>query len=189
MDMLQFFEHIEDNNLTPNQYYVLWSIHMKRKPKHINNSLELRQLQNEQWVDEEYKLLAKASDFLDNMSKEVPNGKVNNKTFDVEEYLDVFPRGKLPSGKPARVNKKTVADGFTWFLKNYDYKWETIIEATKMYVDEYETKNYLYMRNSQYFIRKNNVDKTWDSELANYCELVLTGYTGEDSNHFSEKVV
>jgi hypothetical protein len=68
-------------------------------------------------------------------------------------------------------------------------KYDPYLSYAKMYVDEYETKNYLYMRNSQYFIRKNNVDKTWDSELANYCELVLTGYTGEDSNHFSEKVV
>ena len=28
------------------------------------------------------------------------------------------------------------------------------------------------MRTSQYFIRKQNVDKTWESELANYCELI-----------------
>ena len=60
MDMLKLFEYLEDNELTPNQYYMLWSIYMKRKPKHINNSLEFRQLQNGQWIDAEYKLLDKA---------------------------------------------------------------------------------------------------------------------------------
>ena len=29
------------------------------------------------------------------------------------------------------------------------------------------------MRTSQYFVRKQAVDKTWDSDLANYCELVI----------------
>ena len=53
MDMLQLFEYIEDNKLTPNQYYLLWSIYMKRKPKHINNTLELRQLRTLKLVDPE----------------------------------------------------------------------------------------------------------------------------------------
>ena len=41
---------------------------------------------------------------------------------------------------------------------------------------------------SQYFIRKNNVDKTWDSELANYCDMIINGLDNI-SPHFSETVV
>jgi hypothetical protein len=47
------------------------------------------------------------------------------------------------------------------------------------------------MRTSQYFIRKlNPAEKTFESELANYCEVYLNGSDdyGYDS-HFKEKVV
>lgn len=189
MDMLQLFEYIEDNGLTPNQYYLLWSIYMKRKPKHINNTLELRQLRSLNLVDPEMNLTGTGKDLIDLVSTNVPAGKTVVKSFDADQYLNIFPKGKLPSGKVARVNKKIINDAFTWFFKNYDYNWDTIISATSMYVDEYENKNYLYMKNSQYFIRKQMSDKSWESELANYCELVQSGYTGEEANHFSEKVV
>jgi hypothetical protein len=62
------------------------------------------------------------------------------------------------------------------------------MKATALYVDEFETKNYLYMKNSQYFIRKQMSDKSWDSELANYCDLIING-TDDTSSHFSENVV
>jgi hypothetical protein len=45
------------------------------------------------------------------------------------------------------------------------------------------------MRNSQYFIRKQNSDKSWDSELANCCDIILSGDDQDDSPHFSERVV
>jgi len=45
------------------------------------------------------------------------------------------------------------------------------------------------MKNSQYFIRKQNTDKSWDSELANYCEIIINGEDLEDAPHFSDKVV
>jgi hypothetical protein len=44
------------------------------------------------------------------------------------------------------------------------------------------------MKNSQYFIRKQNTDKSWDSELADYCEIILQGEQ-EEPNHFSDNVV
>jgi hypothetical protein len=44
------------------------------------------------------------------------------------------------------------------------------------------------MRTSQYFIRKQSADKTYDSELANYCDMITNGETGIDDKHFSDKV-
>jgi hypothetical protein len=187
MEMLQLFEYIEDNGLTPNQYYLLWSIHHKRIPKHINGNLELKSLIADGFVKDKV-LTAKGLELLDVVNKEVKPGTVVVKTFDVESYINIFPSGKLPSGKPSRVNKKNIEEAFKWFFKNYDYDWDTVVKATQMYIDEYELKKYMYMRNSQYFIRKQNTDKTWESELANYCEIVLSGDEPE-SNHFSEKVV
>ena len=75
------------------------------------------------------------------------------------------------------------------FLKTFDYNWETVIKATAMYVDEYETSNYLYMQTSQYFIRKQAADKSWNSTLSDYCEIVLSGNDTSQGNHFSENVV
>ena len=63
------------------------------------------------------------------------------------------------------------------------------MSATKMYVEQYQLKNYEYMRTSQYFIRKqNNSDKTFESDLANFCEEYLNG---EDTveQFFREKIV
>ena len=90
----------------------------------------------------------------------------------IKSYNQIFPSKKLGSGKYARVNAKNLEPGFRWFFENFDYSWETIYKATNKYVKDYELQNYNYMRNSQYFIRKQNVDKTWESDLANYCEMV-----------------
>jgi hypothetical protein len=188
MDMLQLFEYIEDNGLTPNQYYLLWSLYKKRKPKHINNTLERRNLIADELLDSNNAITDKGVQLLSAIEKNVVPGKVVVKTFDPEQYLNLFPNGKLPSGKPAKVTKKAIIDAFTWFFKNFDYSWDIVIKATSAYVDEYETKNYLYMKNSQYFIRKQMSDKSWESDLANYCEMILNG-GDTDSHHFSENVI
>jgi hypothetical protein len=44
------------------------------------------------------------------------------------------------------------------------------------------------MRNSQYFLRKQNIDKSWDSDLATYCEF-LKDNPNEDKDVFSELIV
>lgn len=101
----------------------------------------------------------------------------------------LFPKGKLPSGKQARADRRNLKANFIWFFKNYKYDWDIILKATALYVDEYERKNYLYMRTSQYFISKMNPDKSRESELANYCAQIISGDYQDDTNHFSEKVV
>jgi hypothetical protein len=45
------------------------------------------------------------------------------------------------------------------------------------------------MKTSQYFISKTNSDKSKESELANYCEMLKDGTLGKESNYFSERVV
>jgi hypothetical protein len=103
-------------------------------------------------------------------------------------YNEIFPNKKLTSGKYARVNPKTLENAFRWFFETYDYNWETILKATEKYVDDYEIRRYEYMRTSQYFIRKQNTDKTWDSDLATYCDLVNNG-PEEETNYFKERVI
>ena len=50
----------------------------------------------------------------------------------INEYRNIFPSGKLPSGKPGRVNVKTLENSFRWFFENYNFSWDEIIDATKM---------------------------------------------------------
>jgi hypothetical protein len=55
-------------------------------------------------------------------------------------------------------------------------------------VSDYEAKRYEFMRNSQYFIRKQNLDKSFESDLATYCELVVSG-ADEVPTYFRDNIV
>ena len=79
-------------------------------------------------------------------------------------------------------------NAFRWFFQQYDYDWDTIITATVRYVNEYELNGYKYMRTSVYFIKKQNLDKSTDSELANYCHMIQNGVEESSSSHFHENV-
>ena len=74
------------------------------------------------------------------------------------------------------------------FFENYDYDWSVVLKAAEKYVSEYMVMNYQYMRTSQYFIRKQNIDKTWDSDLANYCELIINK-SDEDVVFIKERII
>jgi len=63
-----------------------------------------------------------------------------------------------------------------------------VLKATEKYVDEYSMNRYNYMRNSQYFVRKQNTDKTWDSTLATYCDMIEAD-DYEEPNYFKEHIV
>ena len=106
----------------------------------------------------------------------------------IEGYVEIFPNIKLSSGKYARVNAKNLEAPFKWFFETYDYDWETIIAATERYIDEYSIRRYEYMRTAQYFIRKQNIDKSFESDLATYCEILKTN-PDDQQVYFSERVV
>lgn len=123
-------------------------------------------------------------------AKKKTNIQLMGKTFldKIESYRDIFPAGKLPSGKPARNNVKALSESFRWFFETYDYTWDEIIAATKMYVNEYRQNNYLYMQTSQYFVAKQDKHKVKTSTLADYCDMIRDGVQTEQE-HFTEKVV
>jgi hypothetical protein len=113
-----------------------------------------------------------------------------NSDLEVHRLLaDNFPAKKLGSGKYARTNVKNLESGFRWFFENYDYTWETILKATRKYVLEYSMKNYEYMRTSQYFIRKQGSDKSFESDLATYCDMLNYEGPSEEQDIFREKIV
>jgi hypothetical protein len=45
------------------------------------------------------------------------------------------------------------------------------------------------MRNSQYFLRKQNIDKSFESDLATYCQIIISNPEEEGDTYFKERVV
>ena len=196
--MDEIFNLLIKNNLSPNQLYILYCIKHKIKTNDfINDTLEVKRLQSTSWLGAEITLEEKSIILLQDLdsffktSKKKTSTSVMGENFmeNIETYLDIFPKFKLPSGKYARSDKKNLENNFKWFFESHSYSWETILDATRKYVDEYEVNGFKYMRTSQYFIRKQGSDKTYDSELANYCDMLLNGGEDPTQTHFKERVV
>ena len=106
----------------------------------------------------------------------------------INTYREIFPAKKLPSGKPARNNVKALGEAFRWLFQTYEYTWDEVLKATRMYVNEYRDAEYLYMQTSQYFICKQDKHRVKHSTLADYCDMIREGISTED-DHFKENVV
>lgn len=196
--MEEIFNRLIKENLSPNTYYVLHCIKEKIVPNDfVNKAIECKRLQTDNWLDDNLQLTTKSLTFMEEIngffrkSKKKTSRDLMGDDFSqkIMEYVNIFPNKKLSSGKYARVNPKNLESTFRWFFENYDYDWETIIAATEKYVDEYSLKNYEFMRTAQYFVRKQNIDKTFDSDLATYCELLKSGYDDDNYDAFKELVV
>jgi hypothetical protein len=195
--MEEVFNRLIKAGISPNSFYVLYSIYNNVVPdKLVNSSIEVTKLKLDNWVTEDLELSDKSLKFISEIdgffkkSKKKTSKNLMGDNFldNIKLYNELFPKGKLPSGVPARVNVKGLENAFRWFFENFSYSWETVLKATDKYVDEYSMNRYNYMRNSQYFVRKQNTDKTWDSTLATYCDMIEAD-DYEEPNYFKEHIV
>jgi hypothetical protein len=197
--MWEIFQKLLQDKITPNQLMLLYAFDKSVGVPQINPDLELRGLIKEEYivkVGDKYsitlagkKVMIKYDNYFVKAKKKTSiqlMGK--NYTVAVQNYREMFPAMKLPSGKPARVNVKTLIDCFRWFFENYDYTFDQIYAATRKYLNEYEDNGYMYMKTSQYFIVKTTQTKEKVSELADYCDMIREG-TDDDTQHFKENVV
>jgi len=196
--MWELFQKILKANLTPNQSLILFG--MKQ-----GISLKQTTQQDKDTLVEEGYLVKKDSLYtmtpqakllivqLDNYfikAKKKTDSQLMGKNFvdKINNYREIFPAKKLPSGKPARNNVKALGEAFRWFFETYDHTWEEVDKATRMYVNEYRDADYMYMQTSQYFICKQDKHRVKHSTLADYCDMIIEGVSTED-DHFKEKVV
>ena len=157
-------------------------------PVVINTQMELRILKTDGWITEDNKLSEKATNLLEEIESTftIKNNKQKKVLLGPEsiqyiaEYRLLFPSGTLPSGVPSRVNVKELEKKFVWFFNNYNFSWETIMEATKRYVQHYEEKAYKFMQNSSYFISKQDNNKVLTSGLSTWCDQVLEEDVSEE---------
>lgn len=201
--MLELLEEILKDKITPNQLLLLYGLDESIHFPQINPHLEMRGLKKEGYInmnediDTGVELTTKGRQVkikYDNYflkSKKKTSSILMGKDYikKVEEYREIFPARKLPSGKPARTNVKTLTKNFAWFFGEYNVTWDEIIIATKRYVNEYETKEFMYMQTSQYFICKSDQSKVKQSQLMDYVDMIRDGIDEEDINHFKEKIV
>ncbi len=201
--MLELLEEILKDGITPNQLLLLYGLDESIHFPQINPHLEMRGLKKEGYIimnediDTGVELTAKGRQIkikYDNYflkSKKKTSSILMGKDYikKVEEYREIFPARKLPSGKPARTNVKTLTKNFVWFFSEYNVTWDEIIIATKRYVNEYEAKEFMYMQTSQYFICKSDQSKVKQSQLMDYVDMIRDGIDEEDINHFKEKIV
>lgn len=179
--MVRLFTEMINDGLTPNGLYFLMIVTEGSGVKGINYHNEKNLLEhsgfitNNKITDKGYAAIEKYKKIYKEAFSKSTKKK---KSFDVQEqemiyqFRDLFPKGMLPSGSPARQAYKELEKRFSWFFSNYDYDWSTILEATKMYVNKYAQENYMYMKTSGYFIVKN--EKGMEvSTLATYCDMYL----------------
>ena len=146
--------------------------------------MEMRVLIADGYLNKELEITPKGHYAIEKIEShyEVDDGKIKKKlgltAKDLEnigKYREIFPKGNLPSGSPARISVKELEKKFIWFFNNYQYDWDTILKATKKYVQQYESEGYKFMKTSGYFIYKNGLDRSGGSTLATYCDMVLEG--------------
>jgi len=197
-NMWELFQIMLKNNLTPNQVLLLFGIKQGVALPQVttDDKLDLEKLGFLILENGKYTMSAEAKSLivhLDNYftkAKKKTDAQLMGKNFvdKINAYREVFPNIKLPSGKPSRVNVKMLSESFRWFFETYEYVWEDVINATKMYVNEYRDAEYMYMQTSQYFICKQDKHKVKSSTLADYCDMIRDGIETE-FKHFKENVI
>jgi hypothetical protein len=91
----------------------------------------------------------------------------------INEYREMFPIGRFPSGEVARQNVQELKDKFIWFFKTYpEFSWDLALDATQYYLIQKRLVNFQYTMSSSYFIKKMDVHKVVSSKLADYCQMI-----------------
>jgi hypothetical protein len=196
--MWELFQKILKANLTPNQSLILFGmkqgISLKQTTQQDKDTLVeegyLVKKDNLYTMTPQAKLLIVQLDNYFIKAKKKTDSQLMGKNFvdKINNYREIFPAKKLPSGKPARNNVKALGEAFRWFFETYNHTWEEVHKATRMYVNEYRDADYMYMQTSQYFICKQDKHRVKHSTLADYCDMIIEGVSTED-DHFKEKVV
>lgn len=201
--MWELLQKILKENITPDQLLLLYSIDERISVPQINPKSQIGSLVKEGYVDQHKKenklsytvtkegksIIRKYNNYFIKAKKKT-NIQLMGKDFaqKLEEYRNIFPAGRLPSGKPGRQNIRSLETAFRWFFENYEFTWDEIMKASRMYVNEFEDKQFLYMKNSQYFVSKQDKHKVKQSDLADYCDMIKDGVI-DQPNHFKDRVV
>jgi len=111
--------------------------------------------------------------------------KISNSPLDkfVKEFLDIYPQGRNKAGEVLKSNEVDVKARLEAFLRKYKYSKETILKATRNYIQQQSQTQYAYCTAAHYFINKQG----FGSKLATECENVITGKN--DTSSFIDQLM
>jgi hypothetical protein len=93
-----------------------------------------------------------------------------------KEYLELWPQGVKSGGYYVRSGFNSIFPKLQRFVRNNrSYTPETILKATRMYIEEKRKENWSYMTLAEYFIFKDG-----SSRLEDYCQAILDNVTEEE---------
>jgi hypothetical protein len=126
-------------------------------------------------VKDSYFLTDKGIDFIEHILLESEKDIID-KGIDFDslhtKLKEIYPKGKKPGTNYYWVdNISTIKKKFKVFFKRYGkkYKEDDIIKATQKYINSFNG-NYTYMQLLKYFIWKDKLDGSEESELLTYLE-------------------
>lgn len=107
-------------------------------------------------------------------------GIENNSKDYFKEWMDLWPKNLLNIiGYTVSGNTQTCKTRMTKFMKSNSYEWETVIQATKMYLSYQENRGWEYTKKNYKFIQ----DKE-SSTLEAFCEMIENNVKPKDNVEF-----
>ncbi len=107
----------------------------------------------------------------------------------IHEYVSIFP--DVPDGeRPIRMHVHTAINKMNAFIKRFKYTKETILAATRAYIDyqEQDGEGHKYTINSNNFISKNpSRYANYESALATWCQRWLDTQRGDRPQQFDTR--
>lgn len=194
--MEQIYRDLNRHKLTPNQAYTLWAIREKETTPFVTPEHEYKVLKQNGWLTPMLAITKKADRVLKELDsyfkkkKKDSNAALMGEEFEANmiKYNSFYPKKKLNTGKYARSSIKNLEPVFRWFFKNHDFTWEQIFKAVANYCDDREAVNWDYCINSAFFVRKGLNDKSFKSDLADWCQAVVDGADEPEKEHFQDNV-
>jgi hypothetical protein len=94
----------------------------------------------------------------------------------IDSWREIFPPGSNTTGYRYRGNRLECLKKMVKFVDSHEkVSEEEIFQATKDYVEKFAMKGYAFMQQAHYFIMKENVGSTLESEVESLKERKDTG--------------
>lgn len=173
-----------NNDLTPNQLFLLICFKDRLNPPLINVAGELTVCRLKGFIDDQNKLTPKALGIISDCEAFFKKTKVKlaseilgeDYKQKVAQYRELFPRGTHPTlGYTFRTSIEDITPRFQWFFSRYpDYTWELVLRATQTFVEKAQANGFRGLGKASYFIKKTDKDSnTITSPLADMCQDLL----------------
>lgn len=173
-----------NNDITPNQLFMLICFKDKVNPPLINVTAELTVCKLKGLIDDNNKLTTKALTIITDCEAFFKKTKVKvaSETLGedykekVKQYREIFPRGTHPTlGYTFRTSIEDITPRFQWFFNRYpEFTWDLVLRATEEFVRKAQANGYRGLGKAGYFIKKTDKDSnTITSPLADMCQDLL----------------